>query len=147
MEEDSAEKTKPDEDATPEDDISPDAIKIWAVVACLLSFPVAAFVGHHLDPGRGTAAGIAFALMIGGVLVFRRFMRHPWFWMSIASLIIMHGALIYVIPWSNKSYPAPELWPISFVDFAFICGFIKLVEIAMRPRTGASSHAPKEDCD
>ena len=132
MEESNTEKVKPDEDATPDDGISSNAVKIWAVVAFLFSLPVAAIVGHYLGPGRGRAAGIAFGLMIGGVLVFRRLIRHPWFWMSIAALVIIHVVLIIVVPWSNKSFPAPELWPIGIADFAAICGFIKLVEKAMR---------------
>jgi hypothetical protein len=132
MKEDNIENVKPDEDATPDDDISPSAVKIWAVVAFLLSLPVAAIVGHYLGPGKGRAAGVAFALMIGGVLAFRRLIRHPWFWMSIASLVIIHVVLIIVVPWSDKSFPAPALWPIGIADFAAICGFIKLVEIAMR---------------
>jgi len=131
MEVNNTENAKPDEDATPDDGISPDAVKIWAVVAFLLSLPVAAIVGHHLGPGRGRAAGVAFALMIGGVLVFRRLIRRPWFWMSIAALVIIHIVLIVVVPWSNGSFPAPELWPIGIADFAAICGFIKLVEKLM----------------
>lgn len=139
MEEDTDENVKPDEDATLDDDISRNAIKIWGLVAALLSFPVAAIVGHYLDPGRGRAAGIAFALMICGVLVFRRLIRHPWFWMSIAALVIIHAVLIIVVPWSNKRFPAPELWPVAIVDFGAICGFIKLVEKAMSRGDAASS--------
>ncbi len=131
MEVDNTENVKPDEDATPDDDISPNAVKIWAVVAFLLSLPVAALVGHQLGPGKGRAAGVAFALMIGGVLVFRRSIRRPWFWMSIAALVIIHIVLIVFVPWSDRSFPAPELWPIGIADFAAICGFIKLVEKAM----------------
>lgn len=139
MKEDNDEIVKPDEDPTLDDEISPNAVRIWAVVAALLSFPVAAVVGRHLDPGRGRAAGVVFALMIGGVLAFRRNIRHAWFWMSIVALVIIHVVLIVMVPWSNRSFPAPELWPIGFADFAAICGFIKLVEMAMRRGDGENS--------
>jgi hypothetical protein len=141
MEVDNTENVKSDEDATPDDDISPNAVKIWAVVALLLSLPVAAIVGYHLGPGRGRAAGVAFALMIGGILAFRRLIRHPWFWMSIAALVIIHAVLIVVVPWSNRSFPAPELSPICIADFAAICGFIKLVEKAM---SRSEEHPPSQ---
>jgi hypothetical protein len=140
VEEDKTTDVTPDEDATPDDDMSSNAIKIWAAVAFLLSLPVASIVGHHFDQGRGRAAGIAFAMIIGGVLVFQRQMRYPWFWMSIAALLIMHGALILLVPWTNQSLPAPELWPIGIADFTFVCGFIKLIEKLMtREAKGGSA--------
>lgn len=132
---DNTEKVKADEQTASDDDISPNAVKIWAVVAFLLSLPVSAIVGGHLGPGKGRAAGIAFALMIGGVLVFRRQTRHLWFWVSIAALVIIHVALIVFVPWTNKSFPAPEFWPVGIADFAFTCGFIKLVEKLMTRNT------------
>jgi hypothetical protein len=52
--------------------------------------------------------------------------------MAVTALTIIHVVLIVVVPWSNKSFPAPALWPVGIVDFAAICGFIKLVEKAMK---------------
>jgi hypothetical protein len=127
------------DDATTDDDVSPSAVKIWALIAFLMSLPVASIVGHHLDQGRGRAAGVAFAMVIFGILVFRRQVRHPWFWMSILALLIIHGALIVFVPWTAKSFPAPELWPIGIADFAFVCGFIKVIEKLMTRRIGGVS--------
>jgi len=129
MGEENRENVKPTDASS--DHISPTAVKIWAVVALLLSLPVASIVGHYLDPGRGRAAGVAFGLLLGGGLAFRNLIRHPWFWMSIAALAIIHAVLIIFVPWSNRSLPAPELWPIGIADFAAICGFIKLTEKVM----------------
>lgn len=119
------------EDVKPDEDVAPDTVKIWAVVAFLLSLPVAIVVGHHLDPGRGRAAGVALGLMLLSVRAFWYLKRYASFWMSIAALIIIHVVLIVLVPWTNKSFPAPELWPIGIADFAAMCGFIKLVEKAM----------------
>src|ERR1700739_146986 len=110
------------------------------VVVALLTLPVAILV-DHFDPGRGTAAWASIALMIGAVRVFWYLRRHAWFWMTIALLAIIHVVLIVLVPWSNKSFPAPELWPVGIVDFVAICGFIKLVEKAMSRGRGASSPA------
>ena len=113
------------------ENVTPRTVKKWAFIAILLSLPVAIVVGHFVDPGRGRAAGLALALMIGAVRAFWYLRRHRWFWMSVAALTVIHVALIVVVPWSNKSFPAPALWPVAIADFAAVCGFIKLVEKAM----------------
>ncbi|HTY64003.1 MAG TPA: hypothetical protein VMG30_17275 [Acidobacteriota bacterium] len=61
--------------------------------------------------------------------------------MAVAALTIIHVVLIAVVPWTNRSFPAPALWPVGIVDFAAICGFIKLVEKAMSrgEETGSAS--------
>jgi glucose dehydrogenase len=89
-------------------------------------------VSHFFDPGRGRAAGIAFAMMIGGIWAFWHQRRHAWFWMTVAALTVIHVVLVVAVPWTNKSFPAPALWPVGIADFAAICGFIKLVEKAMK---------------
>lgn len=111
----------------------------WGIIAALLSLPVAIVVSHFVDPGRGRAAGVSLALMIGGIRAFWYLRRQPWFWMAIAALTVIHVVLIIVVPWTNKSIPAPALWPVGIADFAAICGFIKLVEKAMSRGGGASS--------
>jgi hypothetical protein len=115
--------------------------KKWGVIAALLSLPVAIFVSHFVDPGRGAAAGVSLALMLLAIRAFWYLKQHAWFWMDIAVLTIMHIVLIVVIPWSNRSFPAPELWPIGIVDFALICGLIKLTEKAMGRNDGVSPPA------
>jgi len=111
----------------------------WGIIVALLTIPVAIVVGHFVDPGRGRAAGLALALLIGAVRVFWNLRRRPCFWMSVAALVIIHIVLIILIPWSNKSFPAPTLWPVAIADFAAVCGFIKLVEKAMSRSEGAAS--------
>jgi hypothetical protein len=115
------------------------AVKKWAFIAILLSLPVAIVVSHFVDPGRGRAAGVSLALMIGAVRAFWYLRRHAWFWMSVATLTIIHVVLIVVVPWTNKSFPAPALWPVGIADFAAICGLIKLIEKGMSRGEGASS--------
>ena len=111
----------------------------WGLLVGVISLPVAMVVSHFFDPGRGRAAGIALAMMIGGIWAFWHQRRHAWFWMAVAALTVIHVVLIILVPWSNKSFPAPALWPVGIVDFAAICGFIKLVEKAMSRGDAASS--------
>lgn len=115
--------------------------KKWGFIALLLSLPVVIFVSHFVDPGRGRAAGVSLALMILAIRAFWYLRQRAWFWLTIAALMIIHVILIVVIPWTNKSIPAPALWPIGIVDFAAICGFVKLVEKVMGRSDGASSPA------
>lgn len=113
----------------------------WGLIAFLLSLPVAIVISHFVDPGRGRAAGLSLGFMIFLIRVFWYLRQRPWFWMTIAALTIMHVVLIVAIPWTNKDIPAPALWPIGIADFAFIYGFIKLVEKGMSRSDGANSHA------
>jgi len=85
------------------------------------------------------AAGLALALMIGAVRAFWYLRRHPWFWISVATLVIIHIVLIIFVPWNNKSFPAPAVWPVAIADFAAQCGFLKLVEKSMRRSDGTAS--------
>jgi hypothetical protein len=104
----------------------------WGLLVAVISLPVAIAVSHFVDPGRGRAAGVALALMLLAIRAFWHLRRQAWFWMAVTALTIIHVVLIVVVPWSNKSFPAPALWPVGIVDFAAICGFIKLVEKAMK---------------
>jgi len=135
MEKDNTEDVKTDEELKREDDPSPDEVKVWAVVAILLSFPVAAVVEHYYDSGRGRAAGLAFALMIGAARAFWYLRRHVWFWLTVAALVMLHGMLVVAVPWRNGSLPARGLWPFAIVDLLAMFGIIKLVEKVMT-RTG-----------
>lgn len=111
----------------------------WGLLVGVISLPVAMVVSHFFDPGRGRAAGIALAMMIGGIWAFWHQRRQAWFWMAVAALTTIHVVLIVAVPWTNKSFPAPALWPVAIADFAVICGFIKLVEKAMSRSDSASS--------
>lgn len=121
------------------ENVTPRTAARWGLMVAVLTLPVAIIVGHLVDPGRGRAAGLALALMIGAVRVFWYLRRHPWFWMSIAALTVIHVTLIVLVPWSNRSFPAPALWPFAIVDFVAVCGFFKLVEKAMSHGDAASS--------
>lgn len=53
--------------------------------------------------------------------------RHPWFWMTLITLAILHAPLFVFIPWPAIS-PGMALAPIWYLDFAILYGCIKLAE-------------------
>jgi hypothetical protein len=111
----------------------------WGLLVAVISLPVAIVVSHFVDPGRGRAAGVVLALMLLAIRAFWYLRQQVWFWIAVAALTIIHVVLVVVVPWTNKSFPAPALWPVGIADFAAICGFIKLVEKTMSRSDGASS--------
>ena len=128
--------------------ITPRAAGRWGLVVGVLTIPVDLLVSHFVDQGTGMAAGVSLGMLIGGAWAFWHQRRHAWFWMALAALSVIHGVLIVVVPWNNwmnRNLPAPELWPIGIADFAVICGFIKLVEKAMAPRTPAAPSASADE--
>jgi hypothetical protein len=108
--------------------ITPNTVKVWAVIAFLISLPVAEFVEHYYGPGRGRVAGVAFGLMILTGRAFWYLRRRVWFWLTVAALLLIHVVLVAVVSWTNKSLPAPALWFVGIIDFVAMCGGIKLVE-------------------
>jgi len=114
---------------------------MWGLVAFALSLPVDIAVSHFVDPGRGRAAGIALGLTILSIRVFWYLRKQVWFWITIAALTIFHVVLIFVVPWTMRSFPSPALWPVGIADFAAVCGCVKLCEKLMSRSGGADSPA------
>ena len=119
--------------------ITPSTVKVWAVIAFLISLPVAEFVEHYYDPGRGRVAGIACGLMILAGRAFWYLRQRIWFWITLVALVLIHVLLVVLFSWTNRSFPAPELWPVGIIDFAAMCGSIKLIEKLMTRTTGSGS--------
>jgi O-antigen ligase len=120
-------------------DITARAMKRWGLLVALLTIPVAIVVSHFVDPGRGRAAGASVGLMIIAIRAFWYQRRQAWFWVTVAALAVIHVVLIVLVPWTNRRFPAPELWPVGIADFAAMCGVIKLIEKLMIRSSGASS--------
>jgi hypothetical protein len=125
-------------------DVTARAARKWGFLAALLSFPVAIAVSHFVDPGRGRAAGVSLALMILAVRAFWYLRRQTWFWVTVAALTVSHVVLIVFVPWTNRSFPASELWLVGIADFAAICGLIKLAEKLVSQSDGVSTDPNSE---
>jgi len=124
-----------------QEEVTSRTVKKWGLIAGLLAILGNIVVSHFLDPGRGDAAGISLAILILSVRNFWYLKRHVWFWLDMAALTLVHVVLVIVIPWTDRSIPAPELWPIGIADFAVIWGVVKLTEKMMNQRDSAGSSA------
>jgi hypothetical protein len=118
------------------EDISPNTVKVWPVIAFLISLPVAEFAEHYYGPGRGRTAGVALGLMILAGRAFWYLRRRVWFWLTVAALLLIHVVLVVGVSWTNESFPAPAIWPVGIIDFVAMCGGIKLVEKLMTRNSG-----------
>jgi branched-subunit amino acid transport protein AzlD len=106
-------------------------IRKWMLMLALLMLPVYEIVDHFSGGGKARAAAGFVAILTIVIAAFWNLRRRAWFWLSIAALTTVHVVLIIVISWSNRDFPAPELWPIGIADYLAMYGFIKLVERAM----------------
>jgi hypothetical protein len=103
-----------------------------ALVAMVCSLPLYFLFNYLGNPGRGEAAGICAAITLIVVEAFWDLRRSVWFWVTIASVLLLHVPLILLVPWTNKSYPGVVLLPIALIDFFVVYGCFKLVETAAK---------------
>jgi hypothetical protein len=66
--------------------------------------------------------------------------KRIWFWVTLTILTIVHAAMLWRIPWTDKSYPAPMLFPFAVLDYGIVYGCIKLAKkIVGKERIGPES--------
>ncbi len=51
-----------------------------------------------------------------------------WFWITISVFLVVHGVLIFCIPWRSGWVPAPVIMVFCIVDFAIILGVVGVIE-------------------
>ena len=99
-----------------------------ALVAMVCSLPLYFLFDYLGNPGRGEAAGICAAITLVVVQAFWDLRRSLWFWVTIATVVLLHVPLILLVSWTNKSYPGVVLLPLALVDFFVVYGCFKLFE-------------------
>jgi hypothetical protein len=94
------------------------------------------------DPARGRAAAICAFVVMLSARIFWSLRRHVLFWFALMIAIPCQIPLVVLNPWTDKSYPGVVLLPIALVDFAVVCGILKLVEktTARRRRQAADAN-------
>ena len=100
----------------------------WVLLALLclsLLFFVFACLG---DPGRGRAAYISAALITIVASARWDLRDRAWFWLMLAIVVLVHAALVLLIPWTDRSYPGYSLLPVGVLDLGFVYVCIKLAE-------------------
>jgi len=83
------------------------------------------FPGH---PGLGGAAIVCATgeIMAARACWDRR--HHSRFWLTLAAITLVQGAIIISAPWPETRFPGVVLVPIWLADYAAVYGIIKFVE-------------------
>ena len=83
-----------------------------AIIGILIASPFAIYYFRRGDIGRGLVclvAGIALIFVISARWNLRKL---PWFWVTIAIVVLINTALIILVPWPNgKGIRGPVLGP------------------------------------
>ncbi len=95
--------------------------------AAVVSFIMFFFILPN-HPGTGGAVSVC---VIGEIMAAKACWdrrHHPWFWMTLAVMTFVQGALIILVPWPQTRFPGIVLLPIGLADYAAVYGVIRFVE-------------------
>ena len=112
----------------------------WVLIIILCTLPVFflfAVLGD--DPGRGRAAATFVAALMVVARVRWDLKNHPWFWVTLGSMIVLHVPLIIFIPWPSKTFRGPSFVPVGLLEYGLIYGCFKLVEKRMSGKASSGS--------
>jgi len=102
-----------------------DLLQIGAVAVASFILFYFVFPGH---PGLG---GVVSVCAIGEIMAARACWdsrHHPRFWLTLAAITFVQGAIIILAPWPEARFPGIVLVPIGLADCAVVYGIIKVVE-------------------
>ena len=69
------------------------------------------------------------ALVIGiAVTIKWKLRRHPWFWITVTTVVALHILLILLVPWTTRWIPALVVTPFCIVDLIVVLAIFKCVE-------------------
>ncbi len=100
----------------------------WLLIVIVCVLPAFGLFAYFGDPGRGRAAAGATAVIMYAAKANRDLTNYVWFWITLVVIILLHGALVFLIPWTSKSYPGLILLPVAVLDYAVVYGCVKLAE-------------------
>ena len=98
----------------------------WLLVVILCLIPPFVLFAYFGDPGRGRAAAICTAVIVTAVRAGWNLKGYAWFWVMLTIIVAMHVCLVFLVPWTSKSYPGPILLPFAIVDYVIVWGCIRL---------------------
>ena len=66
--------------------------------------------------------------VLGFMLVLKRKLwRHPWFWGTMAVIVVLHVPLILFVPWTTRWVPALVIAVVDSLDFCLILWILAVV--------------------
>ncbi len=104
----------------------------WVLVVGLCCTLIDILLTYFGDPGRGRAAAIGMTMILFAARKNWTLRGYAWFWILVTIIVALHVLLILLIPWTSKSYPGPTLLPFALVDYAIVCGCIRLCNKGMQ---------------
>ncbi len=112
----------------------PRGIRNWllAISAAVFTSPLFFFFDQQGRPGTGRAAWVCALVFVTVMKVRWELKSRPWFWITIAVLLVLHVPLIVLVPWTSRWIPAVGIVPLGVLDIAIILGCIALVERLMK---------------
>lgn len=79
------------------------------------------------------AAAVSAGMTAVAVRYFWDLRKRTWFWVTIASIVLLHVPLILLIRWPSKQWSYVQLLPIGLLDFGIAYGIIRLAEKVFGP--------------
>jgi len=114
---------------------SPDTpSRAWAIgigICCL--FPLYLLFSAFGNAGRGTSAMCFGGAMIIVVRLRWELRNRVWFWVTVGLLVLIHLAMVLLIPWPNRDYTLPIILPVGVVDILMIWFVIQWVAKKLGP--------------
>src|SRR6185312_7698099 len=98
----------------------------WLLIVIASMLPVYLLFVLLGQPGRGWAAAIALAFGMTAIRASWDLSRHAWFWLVAGAVAALHVVLIFLVPWTEKSYPGYTLLSLGLLDYFFFYGCFRL---------------------
>jgi hypothetical protein len=70
-------------------------------------------------------------MLVFAIVVKWKLRRHVWFWITMATILAIHGLLILSVAWTTKWIPAIVIIPIAVADLYAILAIVSVVEKSM----------------
>jgi hypothetical protein len=100
----------------------------FGFLAAVCTSPILILFIYIGDERRGSTAWFS-AIMISIVIrTFWRLRNRVWFWITIGFIVLLHVALIILVPWPFKQLSYVALLPIGILDVFIAYGILRLME-------------------
>lgn len=114
-----------------------------AILAPICACPLFIWFIYLGEKGRGIAAWVFASAILIVIKGFWDSRRRVWFWVAIATVVLLHIPLLLLVPWpktidSPGFAMKPILLPLVLLDLGVVIGCFKLVEKAMKGSGPAS---------
>ena len=90
------------------------------LVVSAIALPVLIYLNSIDQSERGLIAALSVACIVSTCLILRDFAGRPIFWFSILMIALVHGFLVFGVPWKEYNGAAYFLAPLVIADM-YVC--------------------------